>query len=467
MDDLQTRLIDRFGKESVWIGEALAGRGSSYLEAAPLKARALLRPGSTEEVAEMLRMCNAAAQPVVPQGGLTNLVYSTHTTEADIALTLERMNRVEEIDRLGGTMTVQSGATLQKVQQAAEAAGLFFPLDLPARESAVIGGLIGTNAGGLRVVRYGMMREMVLGLEAVLANGTVLNSMNKMLKKNAGYDLRQLFIGSEGTLGVVTQAVLRLWPKQPAAATALLAVDSFAQVAELLVLSKGRLSGQLTSFEVLWNGFYRLTTTPPAPSIPPLDPGSDYYVLVECLGLEQGEEQARMNAMLQQAREMSLFTEAVVAQSASQRAALWRVREDTKQMEAQYWPTFHFDISLPIAAMEGYLGQIRAELVGAFGDVKIWIFGHLADGNLHIGLYGSSIRDEDHPRVERIVYQPLAALSGSVSAEHGIGLRKKPYLGLSRTPQEIAVMRQLKAALDPRGILNPGKIFDPVETSEH
>lgn len=463
MQNLLTQLIDRFGKDSVWTGADLDGRGSSYLEAAPLKAMALLRPGSTQEVAEMLRLCSAANQSVVPQGGLTNLVYSTRTCETDIALSLERMHQVEEIDRLGGTLTVQCGATLQKVQQAAEAAGLFFPLDLPARESAVIGGLIGTNAGGLRVVRYGMMREMVLGVEAVLADGTLLNSMNKMLKKNAGYDLKQLFIGSEGTLGVVTRAVLRLWPQQPAAATALLAVDSFAQVAELLVLAKGCLSGQLTSFEVLWNGFYRLTTTPPAPSTPPLPPDSPCYVLVECLGLDQAEEQARLNAMLKQAAEMGLYTAAVVAQSAGQRAELWRVREDTQQMEAQYWPTFHFDVSLPIAAMEGYLRQIQAELAGAFGDPKVWIFGHLADGNLHIGVYAGSIRDEDHSLVERIVYQPLAALNGSISAEHGIGLRKKPYLGLSRTPQEIALMRQLKAMLDPHGILNPGKIFDPLE----
>jgi FAD/FMN-containing dehydrogenase len=324
----------------------------------------------------------------------------------------------------------------------------------------VIGGLIGTNAGGLRVVRYGMMREMVLGLEAVLADGTVLNCMNKMLKKNAGYDLKQLFIGSEGTLGVVTRAVLRLWPPQPAAATALLALDGFAQVAELLVLAKGCLSGQLTSFEVLWNGFYRLTTTPPAPSQPPLRSDSPCYVLVESLGLNASEEQARMDALMGRAREKGLVTAAVVARSASQRAALWKVREDTQQMEAQYWPTFHFDVSLPVATMEGYLAQVQGDLKAAFGEVKVWIFGHLADGNLHIGLYAGDLGAEDHARVERIVYEPLAALGGSVSAEHGIGLRKKPYLGISRTPEEIAVMRQVKAVLDPQGILNPGKVFD-------
>ncbi len=463
MSDLHTELQNVFGPESVWIGEALSGRGSSYLEAAPLRAKALLRPASTAEVAEMLRLCNAAGQPVVPQGGLTNLVYNTHTTETEIALSLERMNQVEEIDSVGGTMTVQTGATLQKVHEAAEGADLFFPLDLPAREAAVIGGLIGTNAGGLRVVRYGMMRDMVLGLEVVLADGTILNAMNKMLKKNVGYDLKQLFIGSEGTLGVATRAVLRLWPKQPAAATTFLAVDQFKQVAELLVLAKRCLSGQLTSFEVLWNGFYRLTTTPPAPSHPPLRSDATCYVLIESLGQDQSEEQARLQSLLTKADEMGLFTEAVVAQSSSQRADLWRVREDTQQMEAQYQPTFHFDVSMPIVSMESYLQQVQRELREAFGQVKIWIFGHLADGNLHIGLWGDSILAAEHARVEQIVYQPLLALGGSISAEHGIGLRKKPYLALSRTAEEIAVMRQLKAVLDPHAILNPGKIFDPLK----
>lgn len=460
MPDLLAQLIAACGAESVWTGEALAGRGSSYLEAAPLKARALLRPASTAELAEMLRLCSQAGQPVVPQGGLTNLVYNTRTTEDDMALSLERMDRVEEVDPLGGTMTVQAGAVLEKAQQAAEAAGLFFPLDLPARESAVIGGLIGSNAGGLRVVRYGMMRDMVLGLEAVLADGTVLNSMNKMLKKNAGYDLKQLFIGSEGTLGVVTRAVLRLWPMQSAASTVMLAVEQFAHVAELLVLAKQCLSGQLTSFEVLWNDFYRLTTTPPARSTPPLGCDWPYYVLIESLGQDADEEQRRMRRLLEQAN--GLFTEAAVAQSSSQRRALWRVREDTVQFEEQYVTTFGFDVSLPISAMEGYVRQIRAELAEAFGSVKVWIFGHLADGNLHIHVWGETIdQEKDHERVERIVYEPLLALGGSISAEHGIGLRKKPYLLLSRTPEEIAVMRRLKAALDPRGILNPGKIFDP------
>jgi FAD/FMN-containing dehydrogenase len=461
MVDIMAKLIDRFGKDRVWTGADLAGRRANYLDAQPLVAKALLLPISTAEVSEMLRLCCAARQPVVAHGGLSNLVSSTHTTADEIALSLERMNRVEEIDPVGGTMTVQTGAVLKDVQQAAEGAGQFFPLDLPARESAVIGGLVGTNAGGLRVVRYGMMRDMVLGLEAVLADGTVLDMMNKMLKKNAGYDLKQLLIGSEGTLGIATRAVLRLWPLQPAAATALLAVERFAQVADLLVLAKRCLGGQLTSFEVMWNTFYNLTTTPPAPTAPPIRSDSSYYVLVESMGLDPDEEQARIQTLLYRAKQLGLFSEATSAYTPTGRKALWRIREDTQQIEAQYGPNFGFDVSLPIHHMESYIQGIQHDLLRAFGAAHLWVFGHLADGNLHIHIWGDLIDPErDHAAVKSIVYNPLQSLRGSISAEHGIGLLKKPYLALSRTPEEIVVMRQIKAVLDPARILNPGKIFD-------
>ncbi len=465
MSDFIARLTAEFGKESVWTGDALKGRSSSYLETVPLRALALLVPASTQELSEMLRLCNSVGQAVVPHGGLTNLVRNTFTTDQDIALSLERMNQVEEIDTVGDTMTAQAGATLQKVQKAAADAGLFFPLDLPAREAAVIGGLVGTNAGGLRVVRYGMMRDMVLGLEAVLADGTILSSLNKMLKKNAGYDLKHLLIGSEGTLGIVTRTVLRLWPPQGAAATAILAVERFDQVSKLLGLAKRCLGGHLTSFEVMWNAFYRLTTTPPAPSAPPLGSDFAYYVIVESLGQDLDEEQAGMQTLLNQAKAAGLSRETAVARSAAQRAEIWRVREDTPQFEAQYPESIGFDVSLPILSMESYISQVRSSLAQAFGDVSVWIFGHLADSNLHIHLWGTGIlTDQDLEHVERIVYEPLVPYGGSISAEHGIGLRKKPYLGLSRTPEEIAIMRRLKSALDPRGILNPGNIFDPVGT---
>ena len=269
------------------------------------------------------------------------------------------MNAIEEIDALGGTISLQAGVTLQTLQERAAQQGLFFPLDLAARASATVGGLIAANAGGTRVIRYGMMRELTLGLEAVLSDGTVLSSLNKMLKNNAGYDLKHLFIGSEGTLGVITRAVLRLWPALPSAATALLGLQTFEQVVRLLALSQRMLGGQLTSFEVMWNAYYRLTTTPPAPSAPPLRQDYPLYVLLESLGAEAQQDQERFERLLEAADDQGLFADAVLARSSAQREKLWRVREDFEQIEAQYKPSYGFDISLPIPAMEGYVRRDR------------------------------------------------------------------------------------------------------------
>jgi len=464
MDEITASLIDQLktalGEQGVLTSEAVSARQSGYFDSAPIAAKALLRPASTSEVAAALRLCSTARQVVVPFGGLTNLVHNTTTLPTDMALSLERMNAIEEIDLMNRSMIVQAGAALQKVQESASEAGLFFPLDLTARGSAAIGGLIANNAGGMRVLRYGMMRSLVLGLEAVLADGTVLTSMNKMLKNNAGYDLKQLFIGSEGTLGVVTRAVLRLWPNPRSHATALVSMHSFSQVSGLLALAQAEMGEQLASFEVMWNDFYRLTTTPPAQSNPPISQEFPFYVLLETLEAGRGGEQQVFASFLDNAYDNGLFSEAVVAKTGAQRSALWRIREDSELIEANYHPSFSFDVSLPVSAMERYVEGVQAALFDPFGKVKCWVYGHVADGNLHLNIWGEAILESDHSAVEQIVYRPLSAVGGSVSAEHGIGLDKKPYLHLSRTPEEIVIMRRIKAALDPYGILNPGKIFD-------
>src|SRR5512136_1732459 len=243
MTDIVAALVAALGPEAVLTGDAVSARTGGYLDSAPLRAKAIIRPATTDQVSAALRLCNAAGQTVVPQGGLTNLVYNTRTTEDDIALSLERMTAIEAIDPIGQTMTVQAGATLHSVQEAAAAIDLLFPLDLAARGSCTIGGSIANNAGGTRVIRYGLMRDLVLGLEAVLADGTIVSSLNKMLKNNAGYDLKQLFIGSEGTLGVVTRAVLRLWPQPRSVTTALVGQNYFGQVAGLFSLAQRTLGG--------------------------------------------------------------------------------------------------------------------------------------------------------------------------------------------------------------------------------
>jgi FAD/FMN-containing dehydrogenase len=359
-------------------------------------------------------------------------------------------------------MTVQAGVTLQAAQERADAEGLLLALDLGARGSCTIGGNVATNAGGNHVIRYGMTRAQVLGLEAVLADGTVITDLGKMLKNNAGYDLKQLFIGSEGTLGVVTRVVLRLWPRPRGEATALVACAGFGKVVELLAEAQRRLGGDLAAFEVMWPEFYEIVTTPPAKSSPPLDHGYPVYALLEALGASPEEDHARFEGFLAAALESELIEDAAIATSRPERRALWALRDSVDQL-ARLGPIYTFDVSLPISTMEGYVAEVRERVAREWPDPKCVVFGHLGDGNLHVivgvGQSGPAIRT----RVEHAVYDPLRERRGSVSAEHGIGIEKRPWLPWSRGPAEIALMRRLKAALDPKGILNPGKVLPAQE----
>jgi FAD/FMN-containing dehydrogenase len=419
------------------------------------KPMAVVKPRSTEQVSAILKAVHAAGGSVVPWGGRTGLVEGC-TAEGAVALSLERMNAVEEIDAAGATMTVQAGCVLEAAAQAADAAGLFLPLDLGARGSATIGGNISTNAGGNRVLRYGMMREMVLGLEAVLADGAVISSMNRLIKNNTGYDLKQLFIGSEGTLGVVTRAVLRLRPKPTSQQTAFLAVDEFEALPKLLRHLEAELSGQLSAFEVLWPEFYELVTTAPATGKAVLPHGHAYYVLVETLGAHPEADAARFEAVLGEALEAGLVVDAAIAKSQAERDRMWGLRDDVGQV-GRNAPIVVFDVSLPIPEMPGYVDTLRRDLTGRWPGATVVVFGHLGDGNLHV-IAGVGDRDARHA-VEEIVYAPLKAFGGSVSAEHGIGLQKREFLGHSRSPAEVALMRTIKHALDPKDVLNPGKVL--------
>ena len=419
---------------------------------------AILRPKSTDDVSAILKLCHQAGTPVVPWGGKTGLVEGGHV-DGGLALSMERMTRIEELDPMSGTMTVQAGVPLQAACEAAEAQDMLFPLDLGARGSATIGGNISTNAGGNRVIRYGMMRDMVLGLEAVLADGTVISAMNHMIKNNAGYDLKQLFLGTEGTLGVVTRAVLRLRPAPRSQDTAFVAIDGFEGVAAFLRHIERALGGTLSAFEVMWEDFYKLVTSPPASGHPPIPHGHSYYVLVESLGGNQEEDSARFEAALMAALEAGEIADAVIAKNQGERNAMWALRDDVGQV-LQNWPIFTFDVSLRIPDMETYLSEVKAEIARKWSEHTAMIFGHLGDGNLHVivGVGDESVQARRD--VEACVYGPLRARGGSVSAEHGIGLEKRDYLGWSRSPEEVALMRTLKATLDPKGILNPGKVLD-------
>jgi FAD/FMN-containing dehydrogenase len=448
------------GEQGLVTGERLAARVYDQ-HVGPVLAQVLVRPADTTQVSAVLRLCHARRQPVVPHGGLTGLVYGGAVGEDEIILSLEALNRIESVDVAGRTMRVEAGVTLQRAQEEAERFNLMFPLDLGARGTATIGGNISTNAGGMRVVRYGMMRSLVLGLEVVLADGTVLCSLNRMLKNNAGYDLKQLFIGTEGTLGIVTRADLRLVPRPVSSASAFVACRDFGAIPELLGMLDARLGGQLSAFEALWPQFYELTTTAPARSSPLLPYGHGIYVLIETLGADPGADQERFERVLTDALEREVIVDAVIAKSEAERRSMWAPREDVFQMD-RYGPSHSFDVSLAIGDMPRYLETVRRALQEQVPGAQMWVFGHVADGNLHIAVCAGDAQKHaaTFDAVERCVYEPLRGITGSISAEHGIGLERKPYLEISRTQAEIATMRALKAALDPRGILNPGKVID-------
>ena len=417
-----------------------------------------VRPASTAEVSAILRLCSEAGMPVSAWGGKTGLVQGTNGDGA-IALSLDRMNAIEAVDATSGTMTVEAGCILQVAAEAAEARDLFLPVDLGARGSATIGGVISTNAGGNRVIRYGMARETVLGLEAVLADGTVVSSMNRLIKNNSGYDLKQLFIGSEGTLGVVTRAVLRLRPLPVSQDTAFVGCARFEQLPLLLRHMEKRLGGTLSAFEVMWREFVELVTTPPALGHAPLSEPHPYSVLIEGMGGEQEADSARFEAALMEALEQGLIEDAAIAKSQAERNAMWALRDDVAQT-ARNAPIITYDVSLPIDRMESYVAEVRAAFDAQWGKAAtLTVFGHLGDGNLHLIAGVGSNDAQARAAVNAIVYGGLRTRDGSISAEHGIGLEKRDYLGYSRGPEEIALMRRLKAALDPGNILNPGKIF--------
>lgn len=453
MSSLIETLHALLGDKGVLTGEALAEKLIPHGTPA-----ALVRPQTTAELAQVVKLCQEAGQGIVPYGGLTGLVEATTSDQSEVAISLERMNQIEEIDVESRTMTVQAGVPLQVVQEEADKADLLFPLDIGARGSATIGGNVSTNAGGNRVIRYGMMRDQILGMEVVLADGTVVTSMNKIIKNNTGYDLKHLFVGAEGTLGIVTRIVLRLRPKPKSQQMAFVAVNTFSQVTRVLNLLDGALGGSLSAFEVLWKDYYKLVTSPPAEGRPPLAHDYEYYILVEALGGDSQSDEERFLNVLTQAMEEGTIIDAVVAQNQGERNAMWAIRDDVGQV-AQNWPIFAFDISVPLNNMESYLIALRAELDDRWQDNTCMVFGHLGDGNLHIIVGMGESSAEAKKAVEEVVYRGLPERGGSVSAEHGIGVQKKAYLGMSRNADEIALMQMMKTALDPKGILNPGKIF--------
>lgn len=457
-DELLPALETAVGAGNVLTGDAIGAQYHVDFSGEDACApAAVVRPASTEELAAVVRACHDAGRPIVVQGGLTGLAGGATPQAGEIGLSLERLAGVEHVDRDSMTLTVRAGTPLQSVQEAAAGAGCLFPLDLGARGSCTIGGNIATNAGGNQVLRFGMMRNLVLGLEAVLADGTVVSSMNRMLKNNAGYDLKQLFIGTEGTLGIVTRAVLRLYPRFASRNTALCAAHGLDDAIALLHRLSAGLAGTLSSFEAMWSGYFEHVVEHVESASSPFDERHGIYMLVESEGAEPEADRERLENVLAAALEDGVISDAAVAQSGREADAFWAIRDGIAEITPGLMPMLAFDVSMPIAEMAGFLERVDAELDRRFERVTNLVFGHLGDCNLHLAV--TTGREADLDALCEVVYAATAAHDGSVSAEHGIGMHKRRYLPLARTPAELDLMRRLKAALDPNGILNPQRVI--------
>ena len=433
------------------------------------KAFAVVRPGSTAEVAAVVRACFATGAAIVPQGGNTGLVGGgvPDGSGTQVLLSLQRINQVREIDRANLTMTVEAGCVLQAVQQAAREQDLWFPLSLAAEGSCTIGGNLATNAGGTQVLRFGNARNLCLGLEVVTADGEVWHGLSGLRKDNTGYDLRDLFIGSEGTLGVITAATMALTPLPAATTTALAACASVEHCVALLNLARTRLGPALTGFEMM--GRFALDLVAQHfPALPHPLPGVAWTVLLEQSAIDsEAAARERFEALLATALDSEVIHDAVVAESLAQSRALWHVRESIPLAQSVEGMNIKHDISLPVSAIAGFVRDTDAALARHLPGVRLVNFGHLGDGNLH---YNVQAPPGDDPQafltthehaVNDIVYDAVCALGGSISAEHGIGVLKLEELAQRKSPVALALMRRIKRALDPSNLMNPGRVLTP------
>jgi len=431
------------------------------------RARAVARPADTLEVAAVMRLCAAHGVPVVTQGGNTGLVGASvpDASGTQLLLSLSRMNRVRAIDAPNLTMTVDAGCVLQQVQEAAAAQGLLFPLSLAAEGSCTIGGNLATNAGGTQVLRYGNARELCLGLEVVTSAGEVWNGLTGLRKDNTGYDLRHLFIGSEGTLGVITGATLKLYPQPAASGTALAAVGSLDDAVALLQLAQSRLGASLTGFEVMGRHALGLVREHFPQLAQPLSP-SDWTVLLEQSDSESADHaRALFESLLEAALERGLISDAAVAASLEQSKTMWHLRESIPMAQSVEGPNIKHDIALPVSAVSTFVARTDAALLRAFPGVRLVNFGHLGDGNLHYNVQppagadpGAYLQEFEHA-VNTTVYDAVGAFGGSISAEHGIGALKRDELAQRKSPVALALMRSIKQSLDPQGLMNPGRML--------
>lgn len=436
------------------------------------RALAVVRPGSTAEVAAVVRVCAAHGVPIVPQGGNTGLVGGSvpDDTGSQLVLSLGRMNRVRQLDAANLTVTVDAGCVLQNVQHAAAASGLLYPLRLAAEGSCTVGGNLATNAGGTQVLRFGNARELCLGLEVVTATGEVWDGLSGLRKDNTGYDLRDLFIGSEGTLGVITGATLKLFPQPAAVMTALASLPSLASAVAFLQMAQRRLGAGLTGFEVM-GAFANQLVRQHFPALPqPLAAPSAEAPWTALLELSDTESETHARSLfqglLESALAAGLIVDAAVAESVAQSLALWQLRESVPLAQAREGLNIKHDIALPVSRIPDFVASTDAALAEGWPGVRLVNFGHLGDGNLHYNVQApesvsaaSFLRDNE-AAVNTLVYDAVSAFGGSISAEHGIGALKRDELARRKSPVALSLMRSIKQALDPQRVMNPGRLLE-------
>ena len=424
-------------------------------------ARCLVRPASTAEVAAVVSACAAAGAPIVPQGGNTGLcgAATPDDTGSAVVVSLGRLNRIVAVDASNDTISVEAGCTLAAVQEAARAAGRLFPLALAAQGSCQIGGNLSTNAGGVQVLRYGNTRELTLGLEVVLPDGNIWDGRRGLRKDSTGYDLKQLFIGAEGTLGIITGAVLKLFPLPKAQITCWLNAVSPAAAVDLLNSAKSAFDAQLTAFELISEASLALVLKHLPDTSRPTAPAS-WYILAEF----SDAAPAAVEQWLAGRLEAGAIADATIAHSGMQAKKLWALRENISEAQKIEGISIKHDIAVPVSRIPEFLAQADVALERAFPGIRVVAFGHVGDGNLHYNLSKPDAQENaafiaSQPAVNRIVHDAVHALNGSISAEHGIGQLKRLELLRYKSPVEMALMRSIKQALDPRGLMNPGKIL--------
>ena len=435
------------------------------------KALAVAQPDSTEDVAKLVRWCAAQQVPIVPQGGNTGLVGGGVPDDSGSALllSLARLNRVRAIDPVNNTITAEAGCILANVQAAARDAGRLFPLSLAAQGSCTLGGNLSTNAGGVQVLRYGNTRELCLGLEVVTAEGDIWHGLRGLRKDNTGYDLKDLYIGAEGTLGVITAATMKLYPLPAAQMTAIAAVADPHAALRLLELAQARLDASLTAFELMSDYCLELVVRHFSDCHRPLAERSPYYVLLESSDAVSAEHATgQFETLMEAALEAGIIGDAVIAATIAQSRAFWNLRENISEAQSAEGKNIKHDISVPISAIGHFVEGTNAALEQAFGNIRMVVFGHLGDGNLHYNVSPAPGVDQaaflrEEPAVNHVVYEAVARCNGSISAEHGLGQLKVDQNRRYKSATELALMVRIKTALDPRGLMNPGRVIRVAE----